>query len=250
MRAVAGPAITKQPQSQTVAAGTPARFEVVADGATSWEWADESGPIAGAASAAYVVTATAARSGSKYRVTVKNAAGEARISDWATLTVAAEVPVVYEPRFAAIAAAVVLGTFLVVLWPVWAIAGRVSFGKDVSFPAVIAVQLVIVGVLIALAGIYLSLLEFRGRARTVAELRPPAGPESAVGGLGAVDEVAKSIPEALKAFGQLKAPAAAMAIAALLFICATVISWRGLPATSTTGPTTTAVAPATTTSRP
>ncbi len=244
---MAGPEITKQPQRQTVAAGMPARFEVVATGATEYAWANEAGPIAGATSATYVVTATAELSGTKYRVTVKNAAGESRISDWATLTVAAEVPVVYEPRFAAVAAAALLATFLVVLWPIWAIAGRVAFNKNVSFPAVIAVQLVIVGVLIALAGVYLSLLEFRGRARTMAELRPPAGPEAAaVGDLGAVDEVAKSIPEALKAFGQLKAPAAAMAVAALLFICATAISWRGLPSTSSpTAPTTTA-APTTT----
>jgi hypothetical protein len=72
------PSITKQPASQTVAAGKTATFSVTAAGTTplSYQWKKNSLPITGATSASYTTPATsAADSGSQFVVTVTNALG-------------------------------------------------------------------------------------------------------------------------------------------------------------------------------
>jgi len=140
--------------------------------------------------------------------------------------VAMEASLVFDQRFARTAALTLVGVGLLVLWPLWIVSARVVFGDEPagSFSELIAIQLVIAGVAVALAGFYLALLDFRGRARA-AELASQA---TEPGERGLAAEAIKATPEILKAFGQLKPVASLLVIAALLFLCATVLGWRGL----------------------
>jgi hypothetical protein len=237
---MAVPTITRQPESQTVVVGQTARFEVEASGdGLEYRWRRNDQEVEGASARSYAFTAQPSDSGAAFSALVSNAEGR-RLSDPATLTVVGEVPLLFDPRFAIGAGAVLLAVFLLALWPLWVMGARVSGASMNGVPAfsgVIAVMLMIIGVLVTLAGVFLILLEFRGRSRTLAEMRPaPRGD----GRLGPAEELAKSLPETLKAFGQLKAPASILVVAAVLFICATVIAWRALPdpasATSPTSP--------------
>jgi hypothetical protein len=119
-----------------------------------------------------------------------------------------------------------VGVGVLVLWPLAVVAARVVFGDDPAsnFSELIAIQLVIVGAAIAFGALYLVILEFRGRA--LAAALSEEGAEVRQRGLGT--EAIKATPEILKAFGQLKPVAALLVVSALLFICASVLAWRGL----------------------
>ena len=70
------PAITTQPANQTVNSGSAATFNVVASGATSYQWDRNGQPIAGATSTSYTLSpATSANNGDSYTVIVSNAGG-------------------------------------------------------------------------------------------------------------------------------------------------------------------------------
>jgi hypothetical protein len=87
------PAITTQPARQTVTAGQPATFSVVATGTPplSYQWMKSGAPIAGATSSSYTTpVTTTADSGSLFSITVSNSAGS-MTSNAATLTVNAAV---------------------------------------------------------------------------------------------------------------------------------------------------------------
>ncbi len=87
--AAVAPTITTQPANQTVTAGQTATFAVVASGTSplSYQWQKNGASIAGATSSSYTTpAATAADSGSTFRVVVTNSAGTAT-SNAATLTV-------------------------------------------------------------------------------------------------------------------------------------------------------------------
>jgi hypothetical protein len=85
------PSILTQPSSQTVAAGQPVTFTVVASGTPAptyqWQNAATNANISGATAASYTITPTStAESGSTFRVVVANSAGN-MTSATATLTV-------------------------------------------------------------------------------------------------------------------------------------------------------------------
>jgi len=83
------PSITTQPASQTVIAGQPATFSVVASGTAplAYQWQENGVSIAGATSSSYTTLATTSTdNGSLFTVTVSNSAGSATSSS-ATLTV-------------------------------------------------------------------------------------------------------------------------------------------------------------------
>jgi hypothetical protein len=83
------PAITAQPQNNTVTAGQTAAFTVTASGTgpLSYQWEKNNTSISGATSASYTTPATTtADSGSSFTVTVSNSAGNVT-SNRATLTV-------------------------------------------------------------------------------------------------------------------------------------------------------------------
>ena len=82
------PAITTQPDSQSVATGETATFSVTATGSTlSYQWKKNGTTIAGATSSTYTTPITSsADSGTKYSVSVSNTAG-AVTSNTATLAV-------------------------------------------------------------------------------------------------------------------------------------------------------------------
>ncbi|MBS0579286.1 MAG: hypothetical protein JSR36_08500 [Proteobacteria bacterium] len=87
--AAVAPAITVQPVSQTISAGSTATFSVTATGTAplSYQWRKNGTAIAGATSASYTTPAeTTADSGATFSVLVTNAAGSIASSN-ATLTV-------------------------------------------------------------------------------------------------------------------------------------------------------------------
>ncbi len=88
----AAPSITTQPQSQTVAEGSPVSFTVGYDGSAplTLQWLSNNVQIAGATAATYTIPrASYAGNGAKYKCTVTNASGAAT-SQEATLTVTAD----------------------------------------------------------------------------------------------------------------------------------------------------------------
>ncbi|GAB7129168.1 hypothetical protein JCM19000A_36760 [Silvimonas sp. JCM 19000] len=85
---IAGPAITTQPTSLTVAVGASAHFTVTASGATSYQWYKNGGLVATTTTGAYDTPATTtADNGATYKVVVLNAAGGSTTSSTVTLTV-------------------------------------------------------------------------------------------------------------------------------------------------------------------
>jgi DNA-binding beta-propeller fold protein YncE len=84
------PAITTQPQPQTVEAGNSATFTVVATGSAplSYQWLKNAVNISGATASSYTTPVTAAAdSGSTFSVTVTNVASQSITSNAAALTV-------------------------------------------------------------------------------------------------------------------------------------------------------------------
>jgi hypothetical protein len=132
---------------------------------------------------------------------------------------------VFDGKFARSAALALVVVGVLVLWPLWVLSARVAFGDAParSFAELIAIQLVVVGVAVAFGALYVTLLEFHGRARAA---QRAGEDESRPRGLAS--EALKATPEILKAFGQLKPVAALLVIAALLFLCATALAWREL----------------------
>jgi hypothetical protein len=86
----AAPAISTQPASQTVTAGSAATFTVVATGtpAPTYQWNKGGTAVSGATNATYSIAAAAASDAGDYTVTVTNSAGTVT-SSVATLTVSA-----------------------------------------------------------------------------------------------------------------------------------------------------------------
>lgn len=82
------PAITTQPQSQTVTAGTFVTFSVVATGTSpTYQWSRNGTAISGATASSYtLISPTTSDSGAAFTVTISNAAGSVTSSD-AILTV-------------------------------------------------------------------------------------------------------------------------------------------------------------------
>lgn len=85
---IAAPAITAQPASQSVAAGSPATFSIAASGSSvTYQWRRDGAPIAGATSPTYTLpAATLEDRGSKWSVQVSNPGGTVTSSE-AVLTV-------------------------------------------------------------------------------------------------------------------------------------------------------------------
>jgi len=123
-------------------------------------------------------------------------------------------------RFAAISAAALVVVFIALAYPATRLIRRLyGDGNTPSFSAIVALELLVIGVFLVCIGAYLALLELRGRAQAATE----------IAGKGLGEEAAKAVPEALKAFAGLSAPSAALVIAAVAFICATFLGWRNLP---------------------
>ncbi|WP_338848443.1 immunoglobulin domain-containing protein [Massilia sp. W12] len=84
------PAITSQPQNQTVTVGQPVSFAVVAKGSDlRYQWRKNGAPLAGAASPTYTIAAAALADAGTYSVLVSNTLGSVASSD-ALLTVNAQ----------------------------------------------------------------------------------------------------------------------------------------------------------------
>ncbi len=93
------PVITTQPQSQTIDAGTPVTFTVVASSSTSltYQWKFNGGPISGATQSFYTIPSVSrAANAGQYQVIVSNSDGPTP-SSLATLTVVTVPQVVSQP---------------------------------------------------------------------------------------------------------------------------------------------------------
>jgi hypothetical protein len=104
----AAPAITANPVSQSVVAGTTVNFTAAATSATSTQWQSSTNGgstwtnITGATSATYSVVASATMSGYQYRVLFTNAVGSATTTA-ATLTVGTPITITSNPQSASVA---------------------------------------------------------------------------------------------------------------------------------------------------
>ncbi len=92
------PAITTQPQAQSVEAGTGATFSVTASGdAPSYQWQKDGVAITGATAATFTITSTSASDAGNYAVVVSNPVGSVT-SDTASLTVAVPPTITADPQ--------------------------------------------------------------------------------------------------------------------------------------------------------
>jgi hypothetical protein len=229
--------ITRQPVSVSVKDGETAQFSVDTDSTPEkFQWQKNGEDISRADESTYSFTATLTNNGEKYRVRITWPGGTEATSDEGTLTVSpgAEKPsppetTVWAPWTALLTGLILIGVTAGALWPIWKITSSLptsANGQVPAFPGFIAGELVIAGVFLAMAGVFLAILEFRGRARLAKELR------QAPGGGGAEAppaDVLEQVPKILDAFGKLRGAATVFVVAAVLFICATFISWRALP---------------------
>jgi hypothetical protein len=233
---VAAPTIKTPPQSQIVDEGGDAEFKATAEGAKpltfSWkrdeeDW-QEGEPGDALESTHTIASVSKADNGAQIRVKVKDKDGNwSGESPPATLTVKSKEEVVlWVGPFARTAARAVAVAAIVVLVPLYLALTDVLKGNtdEAGFAAAIAVLLLAIGVFVVAAGIFLALLEFRGRARTLEELRDVLRAEAPEAEETTLSELLKALPDSLKAFGQLRATAALLAMAAVLFVCGTVIA--------------------------
>ena len=140
-------------------------------------------------------------------------------------------PPMWSPRWALWALVLVTGGFAVVSWPLFWLEWRLV--DDTESSQVLAVHLLLAALAALMLGAYVALLDFRGRARTAEEMK-----QAGVQGIG-IGDIAKSVPDALKAFGQLSASAALMVVALVLAGCATALAWHAGPTAGGTGTGTT-----------
>jgi hypothetical protein len=242
-------------ENTTVKTGEPVKFEVSVSGGTppyKYAWTKDTKAAPGATDSATYVGITSAKEtdAGLYKVAVTDSATSADTgSAEATLTVQKpekEQPLLWHRGFAFWAFVLTAASFAALMLPIWWTIDTVlpENGEETNFSGVVAVQLVIIGASAIFVGFYLALLELRGRARSFADLkkeREAAGQpieETAIW-----DELVKVGPQLFKAFGELRAPAAAMIVGLVLAICSTALAWRALPdpspATTSTDTTTT-----------
>jgi hypothetical protein len=255
---VAAPSIKTPPQDVAVDEGDDAEFTATAEGTApltfAWrrddgDW-EEQEPGDATESTFRIPSATRTDSGARVRVKVKDKDGNwSDESAPAMLAVRSEEEIVLWVKDFARNAAIAVGCAagLVLLFVFLAVADVLRGPTDeAGLAAVIALLLVAVGVFVVAAGIFLALLEFRGRARTLEELRAELRSSGAREiRAAAIPDLIKVLPEALKSFGQLRATAALLATAAVLFICGTVVASELAdddPATTTTSGTDTGAA--------
>ncbi len=96
---IEGPAVSEQPQSQTVTEGESVTFSVTATGSAplAYQWSKDGAVISGATDSTYTITGVATSNAGSYTVTVSNVAGSVT-SNAAILTVQTDEPeMVYHP---------------------------------------------------------------------------------------------------------------------------------------------------------
>jgi hypothetical protein len=232
------------PSAQSVQVGDKATFTIKVSGGTepyTIEWLKDGKKIESAPNRTiFTISKVVGSDQGKYSANVSDPGGAKGVSAKAQLTVedATDTPLLWDQTFAISAATVLAIVFGIVMLPTWIGMAHVfpPKGEELHFAGVIAAQTVVVGTLILFGGIYLALLDFRGRSRTKKELDELGGGRLRIFGPG--DELAKAAPAIIKAFGELKAPAAAMAAGIALFICAAAVAWKAVPDnnTSPSGP--------------
>jgi len=157
----------------------------------------------------------------------------------------AQETLVFSPRFAAVAAAVLFLVGFVALWSPARAIGRFTWGTSATSAAarvadvgsVIGLGLLVIGGVALLGGIWMAVVEFRGRMRTSKSL--PVPPGRARGG------VLEAAPGIIDALSKLKGPTAVLVIACIPLLAAAWIARGAVEAPSTTT-TTTSVAVTTT----
>lgn len=141
------------------------------------------------------------------------------------------VPLTWDPKFAGWVGAVCLFFFVVLSSRLMKLMFEANLTEE-GLARFIVLMLMIVGLFVTVGVVYLVLLELRGRAVTREEVRKSIPSKKdvkpQVNG-GAVGEIIKVFPEALKAFSSLSASAALMVLVIFLFGFATLITYRTLP---------------------
>jgi hypothetical protein len=220
------------------------RLNASASGGTapySYQWRRNQAAIAGATNERLDRILTSEDLGATFDVVVHDAASSAasKTSDPLTVSIAPadDAPVIWTVWFALVTGIVALGATALLVFPLWR---GVKRGTDnlsqlpPHFPASVALDALLLGTVLAVAAVYLMLLEFRGRARTAEQIlaKPPASPEL-VGMMladgAAAGDIAKSLPQIVDSFGKLKAPAALLVACVALFICGAAVAWRAIP---------------------
>jgi hypothetical protein len=228
---------TKNLTDLTVAEGKPARFEVEVTGGTkdyTYTWKKDGAPISGADKAVYEIGSVEPNDKGNYSVQVTDSSSPVQTAESATaaLTVksAASLLFVWDRRFAITAFFLLLGVFCAIAWPLFWL--EVDLEGQSKSSQLIAVHLVIAALVALFVAAYVALLEFRGRARIIERATVEgAGKDFAT----AVTEVAKALPESLKAFGTLTVPAALMVVALFLAGAATALAWHNGAGAGSTG---------------
>ncbi len=221
------------------------------DGTATFEWQAAGSTIAGASGTSYRLTTGAGGTAVEHTAIAKDASGaetgraaftvvvrEAAPAAPPAATPAKEQPqepvLVYDRSFAMAAlvwtlliAAAGLSPLAIVLWRVAVRPSTPDGELSVTIGGLVAIGLLIVGSVIACAGIFGALLEVRGRLRTVAD-------RAALGERGALPD-AKGVIEAI---GKLRGAAMILVIACVPLLAS---AWIGHSAVDQPSPTSTTI---------
>jgi hypothetical protein len=214
-----------------------------ADAAVTWTITVPGGTTSTATGKSFTFTPTASHDLASIRVEASKDGQEVSVTT--TVRVLASGLLLFDRSFANAAASTVIILTLIVLIPLVWLAVRLLRSDEPQFPALISTQLVIVGLVLAAAAAFAIFVELRGSMRSLADLEVLAGRapgsdptmrtmEGVPAVTGALNELVKAIPEGIKAFGQLRGPAALLVLSAVLMICATTIAWKAVPGSTPT----------------
>jgi hypothetical protein len=235
----------------TVAEGDPVELKVEVQGGTptyKYEWKKDGQAAPNTKDEpSYKLEKAKKEDAGSYSVTVTDSAKATLHSDGAQLKVTGAVagppqlpapPPLWSAGFARGALFLVAVAFGICIWPLFASESHLF--KSADFARLISVQLLVMSLLAVAGGVYLGLLEFRGRARTAEERQAEkleAKPDhvSTKDWSAAVSEAAKAAPETLKAFGTLSTAAAIFVVGLVFAGCATALAWHATPSATPTG---------------
>ncbi|HEY0631104.1 MAG TPA: caspase family protein [Thermoleophilaceae bacterium] len=222
--------IARQPHAITVAEGEDATFTVRAfDPSATYQWKRDGSVIDGETGTSFTLAEPSVEdSGTTFTVDV-SVDGTTETSSAAKLTVK-KAQLAWYGSFA---------TWTGIVLCLVGVAGGIALWKltdsvldqlegAAKFGAVAALQLLLVGFLLALGAMYLGLLEFRGRARAL-DRRPVVEESDSTRAAIAPGDVAQAVATGFASLGKMPLGRALVAVAALLFVVAAVVTFRVLP---------------------
>ncbi len=241
------------PEQTRVKAGETAVITAEATGGTepyAYTWKSGDKDLSGTSRTLQVVAKQSAN-GAKISVTVTDASDPKQEASAETMLHVEEQEsdsesnlLLWEEKYAKRAAKGLTWVLVILLIPIFVLAFILLLGKERDFAGIVAIELVAVGAALGAAGVYMAVVELRGRAYTFDQLKQVhKGDDQAD-----LAAIVKDLPKAIESFGKIGGRAAVLFTAIVCFVAA---AWIGVTeADQSSGTTTTTVSTSTSTTMP